>query len=138
MSQPNQEPALADAIADLAKSAQRIVEERVELFRIEVRNDLRSIIRASALGAGGVVAMGVAVGMAAGSLVWTLALWMPFGAALGITAVLTGTAGVILTRMARARLPHHEKSDADKPQVLPAIIEERRQLRSTHDVEAST
>lgn len=99
------EPAIADAVADVAHSAQRIVEERVELLRLEVRNDMRRIFKASALGASGVVALAVAVGMAAGSVTWTLALWIPFGPALGITALVTAVAGIILTRMARTRLP---------------------------------
>jgi hypothetical protein len=103
--QQTSEPAIADAVADVANAAQRIVEERVELLRLEVRNDMRRIIRASALGASGVVALGVAVGMAAGAVTWTLALWIPFGPALGITAVITGVVGVILSRMARTRLP---------------------------------
>lgn len=127
------EPAIADAVADVAHSAQRIVEERIELLRLEVRNDMRRIIRASALGASGVVALAVAVGMAAGSVTWTLALWMPFGAALGITAVLTAVMGIILSRMARSRLPGGDA--AEDSQVTG---QSQRQLRAGHDVEAST
>jgi hypothetical protein len=105
------EPAIADAVADVANAAQRIVEERVELLRLEVRNDMRRILGASALGVSGVVALGVAVGMAAGAVVWTLAIWIPFGPALGITAVLIGVVGVILGRMARKRLPGQPSQD---------------------------
>lgn len=136
MAQPyqTQEPALADAVADVAHSAQRIVEERIELLRLEVRNDMRRILRASALGASGVVALAVAVGMAAGSVTWTLALWMPFGAALGITAVITAVIGIILSRMARSRLPGGDSAESAQigPQSSP------RPLRAAHDVEAST
>lgn len=128
------EPAIADAVADVAHSAQRIVEERIELLRLEVRNDMRRIIRASALGASGVVALAVAVGMAAGSVTWTLALWMPFGAALGITAVVTAIVGIILSRMARSRLPGGDA--AEDPQL--AAGQSQRQLQARHDVEAST
>ena len=128
------EPAIADAVADEAHSAQRIVEERIELLRLEVRNDMRRIIRASALGASGVVALAVAVGMAAGSVTWTLALWMPFGAALGITAVITAVIGIILSGMARSRLPGGDSAESSQigPQSSP------RPLRAGHDVEAST
>lgn len=127
------EPAIADAVADVAHSAQRIVEERIELLRLEVRSDMRRILRASALGASGVVALAVAVGMAAGSVTWTLALWMPFGAALGITAVLTAVMGIILSHMARSRLPGGEA--AEDSQIAG---KSQRQLRAGHDVEAST
>lgn len=46
MAQPYQtrEPAIADAIADVAQSAQRIVEARIELLRLEVRSDMRHIV----------------------------------------------------------------------------------------------
>ena len=132
----NGEPALADAVADVAHSAQRIVEERIELLRLEVRNDMRQIIRASALGVSGVVTLGVAVGMAAGSVIWTLALWMPFGAALGITAVLTAAVGIILSRMARSQLPGSE-SAADS-QVAVAGRPERQLRAAGHEVEVST
>lgn len=133
------EPAIADAVADVAHSAQRIVEERIELLRLEVKKDMRRILQASALGASGVVALAVAVGMAAGAVTWTLALWLPFGPALGITAVLTAVAGIILSRMARARLPGGEKAEEDDERAALAERESRRQLvAGHHDVEAST
>jgi hypothetical protein len=139
LSQTSEPAAIADAIADVAHSAQRIVEERIELFRLEVRKDMRHILQASALGVSGAVALAVAVGMAAGAVTWTLALWMPFGPALGITAVLTGVAGVVLSVMARSRLPGGEKA---KEQDDKAALEEpaaRRALRTGHhDVEAPT
>lgn len=135
--QQTSEPAIADAVADVAQSAQRIVEERIELLRLEVRNDMRRIIRASALGASGVVALAVAVGMAAGSVTWTLALWMPFGAALGITAVLTAVVGIILSTMARKRLPGAE-DDAGSSRSGEHETRLVRQAPKTHDVEVST
>jgi len=131
------EPAIADAVADVAHSAQRIVEERIELLRLEVRNDMRRIIRASALGASGVVALAVAVGMAAGSVTWTLALWMPFGAALGITAVLTAVVGVILSSMARKRFPGAEE-DAGTSQSGERQTGLVRARNEAHEVEATT
>jgi hypothetical protein len=127
--QPAQ-PAIAEAIADVAHSAQRIVEERIELLRLEVRHDMRRLLRASALGASGVVALAVAMGMAAGSVTWTLALWVPFGAALGITAAVTAVAGVILGRMARMRLPGAgpNASESDEPTDVLAPAERGRVL----------
>ena len=145
MAQPNQtgEPtALAEAVADVAHSARRIVEERIELLRLEVKKDMRRILQASAFGVSGAVALAVAVGMFAGAITWTLALWMPFGAALGITAVLTAVVGVVFTTMARRRLPgadEDEKKDElthDERQL--AASELRRQLRAGRDAEAST
>lgn len=144
MAQPSQnsEPAaIADAIADVAHSAQRIVEERVELLRLEVRKDMRHILQASALGVSGAVALAVAVGMAAGSITWTLALWMPFGAALGITAVLTAVAGVVLSIMARARLPGGDKAKEEDEKAEKALAQPaaHRALRTGHhEAEAST
>ena len=137
----SREPALADAVADVAHSAQRIVEERIELLRLEVRKDMRRILQASALGVSGVVALAVAVGMAAGSVTWTLALWMPFGAALGITAVLTAVVGLVLSRMARSRLPGRG-GDATEDS-LAGSSDSRKALRPGHDLhhheaEAST
>jgi hypothetical protein len=123
--QHTSEPAIADAFADVANAAQRIVEERVELLRIEVRNEMRSILRASALGVSGVVALGVAVGMAAGAFTWTLAMWIPFGPALGITAVITGVVGVVLSRMARNGLPGGGASSQDS---LPSEEDGRKAL----------
>jgi hypothetical protein len=131
------EPAIASAVADVAHSAQRIVEERIELLRLEVRKDMRRIIQASALGASGVVALAVAVGMAAGSVTWTLALWMPFGAALGITAIITAAVGIILSRMARSRLPGRDDS-AEESLAESSSSRRNKQLRPGHDVEAST
>ena len=142
MAQPYQtrEPALAEAVADVAHSAQRIVEERIELLRLEVRKDMRSILRASALGVSGVVALAVAVGMAAGSVTWTLALWMPFGAALGITAVVTAVVGLVLSHMARARLPGAESAKDKDEDALAGSSDGRKALRPghVHDAEAST
>jgi len=132
------EPAIAEAVADVAHSAQRIVEERIELLRLEVRKDIRGILQASALGVSGVVALAVAVGMAAGSLTWTLAIWMPFGAALGITAVVTAVVGIVLSSMARARLPG---ADAAKDSLAGSSHKSRKALRpghDVHDVEATT
>lgn len=135
----SREPALAEAVADVAHSAQRIVEERIELLRLEVRKDMRRILQASALGVSGVVALAVAVGMAAGSITWTLAIWLPFGAALGITAVLTAVVGLILSRMARSRLPGR---GGDAAEDSLAGSESRKALRPGHDIhhdaEAST
>jgi hypothetical protein len=129
--------AIADAVADVAHSAQRIVEERIELLRLEVRKDMRRILQASALGASGVVALAVAVGMFAGAVTWTLALWMPFGAALGITAVLTAVVGVVFTTMARRRLPGAEDKAEVSQETAIASSEDRRQLRAGRDAEAS-
>lgn len=138
-SQTSEPAAIADAIADVAHSAQRIVEERIELLRLEVRKDMRHILQASALGVSGAVALAVAVGMAAGSITWTLALWMPFGAALGITAVLTAVAGVVLSVMARARLPGGEKAKKEDEEAALAGPAARRALRTGHhEVEAPT
>jgi len=134
------EPAIAEAVADVAHSAQRIVEERIALLRLEVRKDMRSILRASALGASGVVALAVAVGMAAGSITWTLAIWIPFGAALGITAVITAVVGIVLSQMARSRFPGGDKAEDDKDS-LAGSSDRRKALRPGHDVhdaEAST
>lgn len=141
MAQPYQtgEPAaLADAVADVAHSAQRIVEERIELLRLEVKKDMRHILQASALGVSGVVALGVAVGMFAGAITWTLALWIPFGPALGITAVLTAVAGAVLSTMARARLPGGKKAKEEDAKLEEQVA--HRQLRAARhrDVEAPT
>ncbi len=141
MAQPYQqrEPAaLADAVADVAQSAQRIVEERIELLRLEVKKDMRHILQASALGVSGVVALGVAVGMFAGAITWTLALWIPFGPALGITAVLTAVAGIVLSTMARARLPGGKKAVEEDAKLEGNAV--HRQLRPGRhqDAEAPT
>jgi cobalamin synthase len=104
-----------------------------------VRKDMRHILQASALGVSGAVALAVAVGMAAGSVTWTLALWMPFGAALGITAVLTAVAGVVLSVMARARLPGGDKAKAEDEKAALEEPAARRALRTAHhDAEAPT
>jgi hypothetical protein len=129
------EPVLADAVADVAHSAQRMVEEQIELLRLEVRKDMRGLLKASALGVSGVVALGVAVGMAAGAITWTLAIWMPFGPALGITAIITAIAGIVLGRMARSRLPGRASAEDS---LAAGSSDRHKQLRPGHDVEAST
>jgi Putative Actinobacterial Holin-X, holin superfamily III len=138
--QQTAEPVIADAVADVAHSAQRIIEERVELLRLEVRDDLLQIFKASALGASGVVALAVAVGMAAGSVTWNPGAVDPVRGGAGITALVTAVVGVILTRMARTRLPGADAgADASR-----SGGHETRMVRAGpaghegHDVEVST
>lgn len=130
---PN-EPAIADAVADVASAAQRIVEERLALLRIEVRNDAKRILQAGALGVSGLAAVTAAVGMAAAALTLTLALWMPLGPALGITALIAAAVGVGLTIAARKRLPQvsgaAEATGAEERPSLPAARHERDRSRT--------
>lgn len=108
MREQTQQPAIAEAVAEVASAAQRLVEERFALLRLELRNDARRMLRASALGVGGLTAVAAAVALAAAALVTTLMLWMPVGPALGITAGISAVVGVGLTLAARRRLPRRE------------------------------
>ena len=97
--------AIADAIADVTTAAQHIVDERLDLLRLQVRNDARRFLGAAVTTSAGIGAVVVAIGMGAGAVVWTLALWMPTGFALAIVSVVSLLAGVLLTKRARNRLP---------------------------------
>jgi hypothetical protein len=47
----------------------------------------------------------VAVGAGAAAVTWTIALWLPHGAALAIVSGASLLVGVLLTRRARKRIP---------------------------------
>jgi hypothetical protein len=101
----SRQTAIADAIADVTTAAQHIVDERLDLLRLQVRNDARRFLGAAVATAAGIGSVVVGVAMAAGAVVWTLALWMPTGIALAVVSVVSLLAGVVLTKRARKRIP---------------------------------
>ena len=97
--------AIAMAIADVASAAQRLVDGRLELLRLEAREDLRRTLAAIAYGGAALTTVSVAVVSAAATVAWTLALWIPAGAALAVVAAISGGAAIVLLRRSRARMP---------------------------------
>lgn len=117
--QPQDQPtAIANAIADVTAAAQQIVEDRIDLLRLQARNDVRVFLGAATMTAAGIGAVFVAVGAGAAAVVWTLALWIPTGLALAIVAVASLVAGVVLTNRSRKRIPA-KLADASTPAALP-------------------
>lgn len=104
--QPQQSSvAIANAIADVTAAAQHIVDERIDLLRLQARNDVRVFLGAATMTAAGIGAVIIAVGAGAAAVVWTLALWIPTGLALAIVSVASLVIGVVLTRRSRKRIP---------------------------------
>jgi hypothetical protein len=101
----SEKTAIADAVADVALAAQRIVDERIDLLRLDLRTDMRTVLGAAVVSAAGIGAVVIAVGAGAAALVWTIALWLPLGAALAIVCIACLGFGVLMTRRARARIP---------------------------------
>ena len=99
------DPAIANAIADVAGAAQRLVDGRIELLRLEAREDMRRLLSAIAYGGAALMTVSVAVVTAAATIAYTLAVWLPIGAALGVVAAVSGGAAIVLIRRSRARLP---------------------------------
>jgi hypothetical protein len=100
-----QQTAIADAIADVTTAAQRILDERLDLLRLQVRDDIRTLLGAAVVSVAGVGAVLIAVVTGAAAVVWTIALWLPLGAALGIVAGASLACGALLTWRARKQIP---------------------------------
>lgn len=111
--------AISDAIADVALAARRVAIDRVELVRLEARNDLEYLLRrVVAYGAVAVVALGIGLWIVAFALLDALAALVPTSAAVALVAVpllVTGvTAGVRARRhlLERGGEPTNETSAA--------------------------
>lgn len=119
--QPQQQStAIANAIADVTAAAQHIVDDRINLLRLQARSDVRVFLGAATMTAAGIGAVIVAVGAGAAAVVWTLALWIPTGLALAIVSVASLVMGVVLTRRSRTRIP----TRIDDPAALPEGVAE--------------
>jgi hypothetical protein len=106
------QPPIADAVADAAGAINQIVDDRIEIVRLEARHDVRRILWAVALGFSGLIVMTVGVVAGVAAIVWSLSVWVPVGASLGVIAVGSALAGARLTRVARARMPRPGIDDA--------------------------
>jgi hypothetical protein len=97
--------ALAGAVADVALAARGVVVDRIELLRLQARNDARDLVSAMAVGGLALVSVSIAAASAAAAIVIGLSLWIGLTAAMTVVAVVALGAGGALAKLARARLP---------------------------------
>lgn len=120
--------ALAEAVADVAAAARDVVLDRIDLIRLEARDDIRQLAIALVVAGVAVTALGLALLAGMGAMAWFLAAWLGPAGSLATCAILCLALGVGLGRVARAQLPAGAEDERNRPEPIAALTsaQERR------------